>query len=66
MAKLDHKDPENVVGEIIKSGDSRYTVIGITKDYVYNNIYGSVAPVIMFNDSKGNNTNIVNLRFKRE
>jgi len=66
MAHLIAKDPENVVGEIIKSGDSRYTVIGITKDYVYNNVYGSVAPVIMFNDTKGNNTSVVNLRFKKE
>jgi len=66
MSRLIAKDPEKVVGEIIKSGDSRYTVIGITKDYVYNNVYGSVAPVIMFNDTKGNNTSVVNLRFKKE
>jgi hypothetical protein len=40
MARLIAKNPEQVPGEIIKSGDSRYTVIGVTKDYVYNNIYG--------------------------
>ena len=65
MARLITKDPANAAGEIINRDQERLVVIGVIKDFVYNNIYGSVAPMIMFNDPKGNNTGFVNVRFRK-
>ncbi len=65
MARLITKNPADAAGEIINRDNDRFTVIGVIKDFVYNNIYGSVAPMIMYNDPTGRNTGFVNVRFKK-
>ncbi|MFI5186639.1 MAG: ABC transporter permease [Chitinophagales bacterium] len=40
---------KNVVGSIITRGDgSKYTVVGVVKDFIYNNMYTAPAPLIIF------------------
>ncbi|HEY4288085.1 MAG TPA: ABC transporter permease [Puia sp.] len=46
MAKLMGK--EGKIGGIITSGQYQGQVVGIIKDFVYNDIYGSGAPLILF------------------
>ncbi len=64
LARLITKNPADASGQIINRDEDRFMVIGVVKDFVYNNIYGSVAPMIMYNDPTGRNTNNVNIRFK--
>jgi putative ABC transport system permease protein len=65
MAKLITKNAKGAVGEIIDREDEKLTVIGVVKDYVYNNVYGgSVDPAIIFNDTKAQNTSNLMIRFK--
>ncbi len=64
LAKLITKNPAEAAGQVINRDDTRFNVIGVVKDFVYNNIYGSVAPMIMYSDPTGRNTSIVNIRFK--
>jgi putative ABC transport system permease protein len=65
LAKMIMKNPAEAAGQIIVRETERFTIIGVMKDFVYNNIYGSVAPMIMYSDPSGNNTNTVNIRFKK-
>ena len=65
LAKLITKNPAEAAGQIIDRDNARFTVIGVIRDFVYNNIYGSVAPMIMYSDPAGANTNSVNIRFKK-
>jgi len=58
------KNPANAVGELIDRDEEKLQVVGVVKDYVYNNVYGGVEPVIIFNDSKAQNTNNLMIRFK--
>lgn len=61
LAKLLNK--KNVVGSIIsREGGSKYTVVGIVNDFVYNNMYSAGAPLIFFNDTS--NVNFLTVRFK--
>jgi putative ABC transport system permease protein len=46
LAKLMGK--ESAIGKIIRDGDDQYEVVGVIKDYVYGNMYGSPDPVIFF------------------
>lgn len=65
MARLINKtNPEKVLNQLIDRDGAKLEVIGIVKDFLYNNIYGSAAPTIMFNDSKGEITQTINLRLK--
>jgi len=61
FAKILNK--KDVVGSIIsRSGGSRYIVVGVIKDFVYNNMYSSGAPLILFSDTS--NTNYLSIRIK--
>ena len=64
MARLITKDPSKAVNEIIDRDGTHFTVIGVVKDFIYNNIYGTTAPLVFFNDVNASNTNIINIRFK--
>lgn len=64
MAKLMDKKPENAVGKLIDRDDQKLAVIGVMKDFVYNNVFGGVAPAIIFNDAKAENTNNLMVRLK--
>jgi predicted permease len=64
MAKLMANKPADAVGQLIDRDEEKIQVVGVIKDYVYNNVYGGVDPVIIFNDSKAQNTNNLMIRFK--
>ncbi|MEX6686524.1 ABC transporter permease [Danxiaibacter flavus] len=49
LARIINK--KNIVGSVISRGDgSRYTVVGVVKDFLYNDMYSSPAPLILFSD----------------
>ena len=60
MAKL--MGEEGKVGHIITSGDYKLTIVGIIKDFIYNDLYGSSAPVILVNG--GYAATVMAIRFK--
>ncbi|MEP6949241.1 MAG: ABC transporter permease [Ginsengibacter sp.] len=60
LAKIVNK--KNMVGSIISRGGQQLTVVGVIKDFVYNNMYSSPAPLILFSDTS--NTNYLSIRIK--
>ena len=54
----------NVVGSLISrdGGKQQFHVIGVIRDFVYNDMYQSAAPLILFCDPK--NTNVLTVRLK--
>lgn len=54
---------EGKVGGIVREGGTRpLQVIGILKDYLYNDMYGTAAPLVLYNHPSG--TGILSIRFK--
>jgi len=54
---------EGRVGGILREGGTRpLTVIGIMKDYLYNDMYGQAAPLVLYNHPAG--TSVLTIRFK--
>jgi putative ABC transport system permease protein len=54
---------KHIIGTIIsRGGPQKFTIVGVIHDFVYNNMYASAAPVIMFCDPK--NTYYLNIRIK--
>jgi ABC-type antimicrobial peptide transport system permease subunit len=54
---------EGRVGGIIRDGDQKaFTITGILKDYVYNDMYGAPAPLLLYNHPAG--TSVLTIRFK--
>jgi putative ABC transport system permease protein len=54
---------EGRVGGIVREGGTRaLQVIGILKDYLYNDMYGTAAPLLLYNHPSG--TSILSIRFK--
>ncbi len=52
------------VGGILREGGNKaYQIIGILKDYLYNDMYGAAAPLLLYNHTSGN-TGILSIRFK--
>ncbi len=60
MAKLMGK--EGKAGNIITSGPYQLTIVGIIKDFIYNDVYGSGSPVILVNG--GYAATVMAVRFK--
>ena len=59
LAKLLNK--KEVTGSIIsRDSGTQYTVVGVINDFVYNNMYTSSAPLILFSDTS--NTNFLTVR----
>lgn len=56
--------PQDAVGQLIDRNEEQLTVIGVIKDFVYNNVYSAPAPLIIFNDPKANTTFNLTIRFK--
>lgn len=54
----------DVVGSLItrNGGKEKYRIIGVIRDFVYNDMYQSAAPLILFCDP--NNTNVMTVRLK--
>jgi len=53
---------KHLIGTIITRGSYKLTVVGVIHDFVYNNMYASAAPLIMFCGPK--NTYYMNIRLK--
>ncbi len=65
LAKMiSNKKPGDAIGKIISGQGTNLTVVGIIRDFVYNNVYGSAAPLIIFNDTKALYTYNLTIRFK--
>jgi putative ABC transport system permease protein len=60
LAKIVNK--KDVLGSIISRGGQQLTVVGVIKDFVYNDMYSSPAPLILFSDTS--NTNYLSIRIK--
>jgi putative ABC transport system permease protein len=53
---------KEAVGSLIRRGEeTKYTIVGVVKDFVYNNVYQPVAPLVFFAD---NNCDLLNIRLK--
>lgn len=61
LAKLMNKD--DVIGEIITSGESNFEIIGVVEDFVYSDMYASAAPLILF--PQPSSTNFMFIRLKK-
>ena len=51
------------IGSIITAGNYTLTVVGIIKDFIYNDVYGQGAPLVLFNG--GYSATVMAVRFKR-
>jgi putative ABC transport system permease protein len=60
LAKLITK--KDAVGSILTNGGQNYTVVGVIKDFIYNDMYSPGSPLILFSDTS--NTNFMSIRFK--
>ena len=65
MAKLVDKDISKVIGAPLDYGGQNVQIIGVIKDYVYNDMYGSSAPLVLFNDANGVTTTRMQIRYKK-
>lgn len=55
---------KNVVGSVLSAFGENYTVVGVIKNFVYNNMYQSGAPLVLFSDTS--NVRLMNVRFKKD
>jgi predicted permease len=53
---------KNIIGSIINRGSQKCTVIGVVKDFVSNDVYRPVDPLIMYADTS--NANVMSIRLK--
>ncbi len=50
------------LGSVITSGDYKLTIVGIIKDFIYNDVYGKGSPLILINSSYS--PTVMAVRFK--
>ena len=53
---------KNIVGSIISGQGHQFTVVGVVKDFIYNDMYGTAAPLMLFPDTS--NVNVLSVRLK--
>jgi len=54
---------EGRIGGIIRDGNKKaFTITGILKDYLYNDLYGAATPLLLYNQPAG--TGVLTIRFK--
>lgn len=53
---------KNIIGSVISNSGNKYTVVGVVKNFVSNEVYKPSAPLILFADTS--NANILSIRFK--
>lgn len=64
MARLLKENPADAVGEAIQRDNTNFSVIAVVQDYVYSNVYGATAPMVVFSDVDAQNTSQMAIRFK--
>jgi len=55
---------KNILGSVLSQGDSKYTVVGVMKDFIYNNMYSPSSPLILFPDTSSVNYLTIRLNAK--
>ena len=61
LAKIINK--KNILGTVLTQGTtSKYTIAGVIKDFVYNDMYAPASPLILFSDTS--NCNVLSIRLK--
>jgi putative ABC transport system permease protein len=57
---------KDVVGSVITrdGGNAKYTIVGVINDFVYNNMYQSAAPLVLYSDTS--NVNFLTVRLKND
>ena len=50
------------LGSVITDGSSKFTVVGVVKDFVYSDMYAPPSPLILFDDTSGCNTFSIRLK----
>ncbi len=53
---------KEVIGSVLTHGSSKFTIVGVVNDFVYNDMYSEGAPLILFSDTS--NVNILSIRIK--
>jgi len=53
---------KNTVGSIISAQDQHFTVVGVVKDFIYNDMYAPAVPLMLFSDTS--NANVLSVRLK--
>jgi len=53
---------KDAAGSILTNGGQNFTVVGVIKDFIYNDMYSPGSPLILFSDTS--NTNFLSIRFK--
>jgi len=53
---------KEVVGSVLTQGGTKFNIIGVISDFVYNDMYAQGAPLILFSDTS--NVNILSIRIK--
>jgi putative ABC transport system permease protein len=53
---------KNILGSIISGQGQKFTVVGVTKDFIYNDMYAPAAPLMLFADTS--NVNVMSIRLK--
>jgi putative ABC transport system permease protein len=54
--------PGDAVGKTLRAGETAYRVEGVVEDFLFNDMYGSPGPVVLF--CQPTSTNLVFIRFK--
>jgi putative ABC transport system permease protein len=60
LAKIMNR--KTVLGSVISGQGAKYTVVGVVKDFIYNDMYAPAAPLMLFDDTS--NCNILSVRLK--
>jgi ABC-type antimicrobial peptide transport system permease subunit len=53
---------KNILGSVLSHGDSKYTVVGVMKDFIYNNLYSPSSPLILYSDTSSTNYLTISLK----
>jgi putative ABC transport system permease protein len=53
---------KRIVGSILNYNNSKFTIVGVINDFVYNNMYTAAAPLVLYSDTS--NVNILTVRLK--
>jgi len=64
LAKM--MNTQHVIGQFIREGTSNYKIVGVTKDFVYGDMYGKSDPLIFFCEPHYENESSMYVRLKRD
>ncbi|HVZ96849.1 MAG TPA: ABC transporter permease [Chitinophagaceae bacterium] len=46
---------KNILGSVLNYGNQKLTVVGVIKDFVYNDMYAPASPLVLYSDTSGCN-----------